>query len=290
MFLLAPALAALTTIGLFAYGLIADGLGAQARIRQITWVDRETGLASRQSRSTYFTAFRQPDGLMFPQQQAVYPVYDPGRMFDSGMESSGSRERRIDLAADFQIFQGDFLPPRSQQQFLSYQPLITPQTLTTEQANDKTLSLRIEFDSPIEAIVLRDQAGKYWHATELTADNDKAVQVAYPLAEDDVSKTLREFYMREQPETPLGFSPSNSSRRRNRYYAEQSLNAASSRPWTHPNDELGIYEGTLRTMLLDTGSLPIGWFVAVAPVDDAEAVIDADVSIHSIHYIMGSWK
>lgn len=288
MFLLAPILASLTTIGLFAYGLIADGLGAQARVRQITWLDCNTGLGSRQSRSTFFTAFRKPDGLQFSQELAVYPVYEPARVQEAGMESSGNRERRIEMEPDLQILQGDFLPPRSQQQFLTYQPLTTSQQVRLKQLDNQTLSLQIALDSPIDSIILCDQAGRYWQATGIASN---AVTIdASPLAEDDVSKTLRDLYMSEQPETPLGYTPSNSARRRNRFFAEQSLNAASSRSWSHPNDELGIYEGTLRTMLLDAGALPPGWFVATAPINDSALVIDAELSARSVHYIMGTWK
>jgi hypothetical protein len=288
MFLLAPILASLTTIGLFAYGLIADGLGAQARVRQITWLDCNTGLGSRQSRSTFFTAFRNPEGLQFSRELAVYPVYDQARVQEAGMESSGNRERRIDMVPNLQVLQGDFLPPRSQQQFLTYQPLTNSQHVRLKQLANQTLSLQIDLDSSIDSIILCDQSGKYWQATGIAKDT--VTIDASPLAEDDVSKTLRDLYMREQPETPLGYTPSNNIRRRNRFFAEQSLNAASSRSWSHPNDELGIYEGTLRTMLLDAGALPPGWFVAIAPINKSALVIDAELSNRSVHYIMGTWK
>ena len=63
MFVIAPVLAVVTTVSMFAYGLAADGVSTIARIRQITWVDGATGAAGERVRATYFAPISPGDGL-----------------------------------------------------------------------------------------------------------------------------------------------------------------------------------------------------------------------------------
>jgi hypothetical protein len=290
MFVIAPVLATLTTVSLFAYGLIADGLGAQARIRQITWVDAGTQRASRQTRSTYFTAFRQRDGLHFPNHVAVYPMSDPGVALDDFDSPGPSRDRRIRVTQDSQNLQGEFLPSRSQRQYMTYSPLPGEYFIKQQNLQDNTLQLVCNTDVKTSQIVLRDRDGKYWLSTSPSAPGETCI--ATPLAQAEVGKTLRAFYMNYQPQTPFGYSSSGySMRNRYGYYSFQTNSTSEAgRSWAHPNDELGLYESKLRSMLLDTGEMPKNWFVAIAELSsDANAIPSAE-SVESVHYLMGTWQ
>jgi hypothetical protein len=63
MFLIAPALALVTTALMFAYGIMSDGFGTSARIRQLTIVDAAGKTGVERIRSTYFSGVRPADGL-----------------------------------------------------------------------------------------------------------------------------------------------------------------------------------------------------------------------------------
>ncbi len=291
MFVLAPALAALTTISLFAYGLIADGLGAQARIRQITWMDAATERASRQTRSTYFTAFRQPEGLTFPDDVAVYPMSDPGVALDDFDSLGPSRERRIHLSQDSQNLLGDFLPSRSQRQYMTYRPMAGKNFVKLQQQQqDNSLKILCNTDVRTTQIVLRDGDGKYWMCGSPCDPGESCI--AKRLTQENVGRTLRAVYMDYQPQTPMGYSSSgNSLRNRYGYNSLQTSGfTEAGRSWAHPNDELGLYEAKLRSMLLDVGELPKNWFVAIADLSNEANAIPSAAPVESVHYLMGTWQ
>ena len=77
MFVIAPVLALVTTVSMFAYGVAADGFSAIGRVRQITWVDGATGSASERVRGTYFAPISPRAGLTFPGDSEVFAVRRP---------------------------------------------------------------------------------------------------------------------------------------------------------------------------------------------------------------------
>ncbi|MCH2130149.1 MAG: hypothetical protein MK179_13455 [Pirellulaceae bacterium] len=69
-----PVGAAMVTICLFAWALLADGLGSRVRIRSFTEIDQRTGRTVCWSRHSYYAGMVPSDGLTFPADVVVFPI------------------------------------------------------------------------------------------------------------------------------------------------------------------------------------------------------------------------
>ena len=69
-----PVGAAMVTICLFAWALLADGLGSRVRIRSFTEIDQRTGRTVCWSRHSYYAGIVPTNGLTFPADVVVFPV------------------------------------------------------------------------------------------------------------------------------------------------------------------------------------------------------------------------
>ncbi|HEX6986479.1 MAG TPA: hypothetical protein VF170_13945, partial [Planctomycetaceae bacterium] len=70
-----PALAAATSVLLFAYAAVAHGFGTKGRVRSVTLLDPATNTATSVSRLSLFSGLAPSGGLRFSKQTAVYPLY-----------------------------------------------------------------------------------------------------------------------------------------------------------------------------------------------------------------------
>jgi hypothetical protein len=285
MFIIAPVLAAITTLLLFGYGFVADGLGTKVRTRQITWSDAATGRASQLTRSTYFAAFRPGEGLRFPIDAAVYPVESVEMAFDGAMAGNQRIDRSIQLTDQQQILRGEFLPSRTQSQFFAYRPLGKFEGVSVVDT-DRGLRIRNGCGSPLSQLILRLPDSTYWILRSPIASGE--LGWAEPLTPELASSELREMYRQAIPETPLGYSPNlRGSNAWYRYSNATGVLNALPMSWSQGNQDFGIYEKQLRTMLFDTAALPPGSYVGmVDPAEDATAVADATV-VDSVHYVVG---
>ena len=120
MFAIAPVLAILTTVIMFAYGILADGFGTIVRVRQISYSDGSSGDLGERVRSTYFAGIRPGDGLRFPSDAEVYPYPEfDERSWEQAAAGGRRASGRIDIDDEHQVFSKDFLPSRRQRQFVS---------------------------------------------------------------------------------------------------------------------------------------------------------------------------
>ncbi len=311
MFLVAPLLAALTTAALFVYGLVADGLGTTARIRQVTWLCDDQGNAARYWRSTYFSGLRTAGGLRFPRDARVEPYY-PGQFANwSQLLGNDPNPQGTVVLGDASLqFTGGFFPSRQQRQFVAYQPLEFKGGLTwlatptaepapapaAEAVVDEAVprseagSLRSDLTIPLREIILRDLAGDYWFVERLTAGETVA---ATKLAEDAASMAVGERYSRQMP-VAQNAATGNSSLTSSRFDLSALLSASYPLRYSLPTARAGSPEGDvewwLRENLQTQSRLPRGMFLAIADVsEDCVAVPDATL-VDSIHYVIGGWR
>lgn len=286
MFLIAPVLAAITTLLLFGYGFIADGFGTKTRVRQITWVDGESGRATEMNRATYFAAFRPSSGLRFPIDSAVYPVQNTDDVIEADYSNNLRFDRSIELTDSEQIFRGEYLPSRTQSQFLSYRPLDQPGGLTVSYSAGQW-NLVSQFKASLLSAILR-MPDRTYCMLEGSLEPGQSVALS-PVSNADAKVAMREMYRSDQPQTPLGYTPGG-RRSRNWYQLTSAISVLSNLPasWADTNDDLGIYEAKLRNLLADENKLPVAWFVGKLEMrDDASAVPGAKI-LESVHYVMGS--
>lgn len=315
MFFVAPLLAALTTAALFVYGLVADGLGTTARVRQVTWLCDDQGGAVRYWRSTYFSGLRTASGLRFPRDARVEPYHT--NQFSNWSQLLGNDPNPLGtvVLSDQSVhFTGGFFPSRQQRQFVAYQPLelqggltwlatsspqsepATASETATETVGGEAVpraesgSLRSDLTIPLREIILRDLAGDYWLIERLAAGETASAE---KLTEDPASMAVGERYTRQLPVAQnagnRGSSPTAS-----RFDLSALLGA--SYPLRHslttartgsPESDV---EWWLRQHLQTESRLPRGMFLAIADVSEDCVAVPAATLVDSIHYVIGGWR
>lgn len=184
LYFMAPALALLTTLGLFAYAFVLDGFDNRARVRQLTWFDGLSelntagsvdGRAAKQypridqSRQTYYTVMDNQRGLAFDSDSLVLPV-----RFGELMPNYNYRQADHSRAGDLEIqrnedrlmFYGDFLPVRAQVHYLVTDSSTGSMPLDF-QFDGKTAAATNRLSTPIESLVACDIQGKFWTAERI---------------------------------------------------------------------------------------------------------------------------
>lgn len=285
MFIISPILALLTMTLMFGYGFVADGFGTQLRSRQITWVDGSNERAARYSRSTYFAAFSDGKGLTYSTNQAVYPIVDDVEAFEEAERNVMRVDRSVRVNQEQQMFRGEVLPARRQKQFIAFEPIekFSVPKVSIDNGNAKLVN---NTELTLNEFIYRAGSNEYYQLIGRVAP--QAEIALQPLAANDIGRELRNIYFRDELAPPPGFS----SNQRGTATVNRMLSFTSALQvnysWAGPNDTQGIFEGTLRTMMIDTGNLPAGWFIARAePTADASAAPDAEF-VDSVHYVMGN--
>lgn len=310
MFLVAPLLAILTTVALFTYGVLADGLGTQVRVREVTWLGADPRDAARYARATYFAGLRPTDGLRFPANARVspYPVSsfrDWRSMFGSENAAIGT----IQLTDDELVLRGGFFPSRQQRQFVTHRPLAFATGVTWEgpppanvaqgespdsSADSSTEApprgpgrLRNGLDIPLRELILRDRAGDYWTVEEVAVG---ATVMASPLDLEAARRQLGELYTRQLPIPPIPIGNTRGTRLDlvamlgSTFPYRQSLSTA----------RAGGYEGEaewwLRSNLQTSSRLPLGSFIALSDISPDCLAVRKARQVDSIHYVIGELR
>ena len=74
MVLTVPLAAAVTTAGLFAYAIVADGFDTRVRAHSYTRLDQRSGDAVCWTRLSYYAGLSPGKGLTMPTDVAMYPI------------------------------------------------------------------------------------------------------------------------------------------------------------------------------------------------------------------------
>lgn len=294
MFLIAPVLALLTTVAMFSYSVVSDGFGTTTRIRQLTWIDGESGDAFERTRSTLFAGISPRAGVQFPADAEVM-LYRAGGQRNWNTLPGEIKDIRLSatITADTQRFGSSVLPSRAQRQFVSHR--IRPKLGTialedvpvfdtgakTPPKGDATAVSTLPFD--LESFIARSSDGRYWFAERAPGDTQtKVTWIANPT---EASKRLGDLYNQHRLVSATAATRSGRGQRNvgdlivfiNRMISRQSV------PITE-----GTLEQQLNQTLFVNQELPPGTFVALAePSEDALAVDGAEV-VDSVRYVMGT--
>jgi len=293
MFLVAPLLAALTTVALFTYGLLADGLGTQVRVREVTWLGGDARDAARYCRATYFAGLRPTDGLRFPRNARVvpYPLTDY-RNWRNLFGNDNTALGTVRIAEDEMILRGGFFPSRQQCQFVSHRPLESAGGVKWEiDENDSGAAARLRngLSHSLRDITVRDVAGDYWSVEELAAGAAASAQ----RIEREVAQTrLGELYTRQMPIAPISIGRDTLGNSNldlvlmlgATFPYRQSLSPA------RAGTAEGEVEWWLRTHLQTGSRLPIGMFIAIADVSPDSIAVPKARQVDSIHYVIGELR
>ncbi len=258
----APALALLVTTGLFISAILADGLGTRLRARQITWQDAQSGYLVHNDRLTYFSAMGKSSGLQFADDTALFPILNKpveNRYYGGGR--SGVAACQIEVGNDYQQFTGQFLPSRSQVQYLRLEPQ-KADPLVTFSKTSNGLTVTNHSDQPLYQVVASDSQQQQW--TTQTVAPGKSVPMSLLQSGSAAAE--------------LGVSPmvlaSLVPRLRRAYYSRGSTGS-----------QVSSIDQTLNGWL---SRLPANQFIATTALRADSLGID-DVEIEdSVHVIMGA--
>ncbi|EMI55173.1 hypothetical protein [Rhodopirellula sallentina] len=319
MFAIAPVLAIATTVALLGYGVVADGFGTRARIRQITWVDGATGEGGTRSRSTYFAGIRPSQGLTFPGDSEVtlYPD-NQTRGWEARVDDRFESRGLVTATEDALVFNRDFLPSRQQRQFVVHRPVSRwgqvrigenlsdeplPVVLSPTAANSNnpanvaldeekltgpaSVVVHCDANTPLREIIICDPERRYYFAEFVDAG---ASTIAVQITKKHASERLGEMYKRQwlistvvqRRETNSAFNRSIENEMSD--LVSERLNQIDS--VVKPTD--GVFEFELQQRLQLQSDLPPNSFLALADIDDDAVAIEGTQVTDSIHYVMGS--
>ena len=243
-----PVSVAAVTLALFAYAMVADGLGIRVRVRSVTQIDQRSGHAVCWSRLSYYAGLSPYGGLTFPDDVAVIPYeYLPG---------DDVRTRELMWQGDQWLTSG-WLPARTPTQFITVRSRPTTLGLTVTPAEGDSGALRVEnrLGTSIEQLLVRSRDGGFYWAENVQPG---AAVEAKPIKSEDAKNRLRQTFDQAAPRYPPGmdqgsqpgYSTWRSVRQQWRWAANQAnLSAASQR--------VGLLEATLgdaRTATLEPGA------------------------------------
>ena len=292
MFLIAPVLALMTTLAMFTYGILADGFGTVTRIRQVTWVDGNTGHAFERVRSTYFAGIRPSKDLSFgPDNEVfIYPDHD-GASLESVSSRRFSNVGSVVVRQSSQDFSNQVLPSRTQRQFISQGPRRDFGRLVVRRAETKDPAEPWLVDSTIKkrlrSVVFRDENGVYWYIDKLKPGAQNIAAKSFEKA-TDLSRTLGSMYLEHRPVAEYTSRNDSSSRRNTQ---TRDLIGVLNRITTiraQQSVEEGLLEKWLHQYLQLTQSLPPKSFVALADVSEDVVLVEGAEVVQSIRYVMGS--
>ncbi len=195
LLVIVPASAALVTVALFGYALIADGLGTRVRARSYTEIDQRNGEAVCWSRLSYYAGLAPRRGLAFSDDVAVLPLEylpaDPG-------------SRRRDVFWDSQLhLTGGWLRARTPTQLLTVRARKIDYGLDFHPSPEDPDSLVVEnrLRTRIQDLVVRSSDGQYFEAQTIRAGGTASLVPSDPAK---AAGRLRLAAVEHTPEFPPG--------------------------------------------------------------------------------------
>lgn len=209
-----PAAAIVTTLALFAYGIVVDGVSARVRGRSVTLLDQETGECASWGRYSYYAGIAPRDGIVVPLDQAMFPIMPNwSAVFGFGGEQP-LVEREV-VWDDQQHLTRGWLPSRTPTQYHALAARKSPKKLdlrATAEGMRVTNRLGVE----IVGVAIQDHDNKFYWCEALP--NDKGV-VIQAVEQPAAASQIRRLFTENLPELPLG----DDGRRSGRYYSSYSV-------------------------------------------------------------------
>lgn len=190
MLLTTPAAAIVVTLALFAYAIVADGLGTRVRLRSVTRLDQRRGHTVCWARHSYYAGLAPSAGMRFPYDVAVLPLeYQP-------MESGG-RQAELLLDQDQWLASG-WLTSRRPTQYLTIRSRASSHRLELGEPADEAgpLSVTNRLGTRIEQLLIHAKDGRFYWASDVAADGTAQAEPVDPLV---ASQRLQKTFLAHQP-------------------------------------------------------------------------------------------
>lgn len=176
-----PALALLFSIGLFAYGVVAQGLGTRAASSSLTWLDQRSHQSSTLELRSVFAGMPHGDGWRAGAGTSVYSMPDFSRQMSIGS-----------LHLDFEggtSYRGDFLPVRREARNAFLVDRAARGRLDVSRGAD-AVEIENGLGARIDTLVLRDDDGRQWSLETRLEPGARAQLVLQPNEENAAAMIL----------------------------------------------------------------------------------------------------
>jgi hypothetical protein len=278
-----PAAALVTSGGLLAYALVADGLESRLRARSLIYLDQSRGEAVSHARLSYYTGLAPSGGLVFSDQTAIFPL----ELNPSAGPLRG-RSRQVDWGDEQHLARG-WLGSRMPTQYVTVRADKTKQALVLVPGGDPRMTVQNGLGAAVESLLCCDGAGKL-HLGEKLADGATATLAPID-GRADIDAVLLTFSLalsRHAPAFPNTISAFDSTgwffpaRRRHWYYNQQS-SADTTRSLLER--ELARIKAAVLSQTLEPGT----YVAIVARPPEIETGTDGLTESQSLHVICGRW-
>ena len=320
MFLIAPVLAFGTTIAMFTYSFVSDGIGTRARLRQLTWIDGASGDAVERNRMTLYNGVSVRSGLQFDEGATVMPLHRLGPLLDQPTETAP--QIRVTLDGQSQSFSSQAFPARAQTQFVTHQShrqmgtlSLTAfadsqrlQTLSDDSerpfsASDDSMNERLDVEKAnlteltstlpfkIDRLIVRDRNGIYGIAEDIDADSTTSVTFLIGRsARYQLSKLYRDFPLQAR----VNYASEGNSVKGDllQQISNKILQSStqSSLILGRTSKQEGLFENWLNRHAFTLNALPPGTFLGVAEADPDALPIGGAKLEASVRFVMGTFE
>ncbi|NQV25215.1 MAG: hypothetical protein HQ518_12700 [Rhodopirellula sp.] len=183
-----PAIAIVTSLCLFGYSVLSHGFSVKSRVRSLTMIDQGNRKAVTTTRLALYAGTTPSTGLSFSPATAVIPIRASGEVFESA---------RTDWT-DTQWLRSGWLRSRTRTQFLTTSVRPERGRLTVGTATGTELPVTNGLEWAIESLIVSDQNGQLWFASDLAAGSGRPLQ---PISDSD-RQTFCKLVDRSAPANP----------------------------------------------------------------------------------------
>jgi hypothetical protein len=280
LLLTVPVGAALITLAIVAYAILADGLGVKLRVRSYTYLDQATRQVTSWGRQTYYASLIPSEGLSFPNDTVIYCVLENEAGFDND-----NQYREMSWQGDSLQLTRNVLQPRVPSQFLVLRSATSDARLRIRVSDDSNEDWQVanQLQTSIISLLVWDSKGNLRWAEQVPAGSDEQLAA---IAVGEAERRLRKLFDANHPALPIDFDPaqyrSAFSIFRFGFFADSS--------WTRPEQQSGILEQQLKTVITPSHWNSHRGYVAVVETSPEMPIgIDSAEQIGSFHVIEGRW-
>jgi len=263
-----PAAALATTLVLFAYGLLSEGINTRVRARSFTMLDQAAGEAASWARLSYYSSFAPADGFQMPSDTAIYPILPLSRSNHRALQSRELRWGDASVKLPQWLSQG-WLAARTPTQYQTITSRPTSKHIDFRKT-DEGLQATNNLGVDVLALAVQDTSGELYLAENLAAESSISLAAS---TKAEVMLMIRTLLSSQEPQFPAGAEV-----RTRRGYSRKTLS-----------------QNLMETELAALTSPAIkGWgnrsYVAITSAGiEVDLGIERVIEQDSCHVIRGSW-
>ncbi len=193
-----PAAAAISTVLLFAYGLLSDGLETRVRARSFTLLDQRAGEAVCWGRLSYYAGLAPRGGLQMPIDTALYPILPYWEGSYSYSHRYAMQQREMHWAENQQLTHG-WLAARTPTQYQTITARPTSKKLLLRSTGNE-LHVTNQLGVEVLALLVRDHDGNVYQHNKLAIDESARLS---PSKEKGLKAKLRKLISENEPQMPV---------------------------------------------------------------------------------------